>query len=121
MILSLPSGERATAPHLAEDSPSETRPSICTNGPFLGSRFFSRVVVRELGRFGYLALGAGKGIFWSETTKKAPSQAKGLVRVGVCRGGSGHKSNFRFRAVSEVPWIVCIATVTVVGVNKRRR
>ena len=38
--------------------------------------------------------------------------------MGVRRGDSSHKSDSPFHAVSEVPWIVRIATVIGAGVNK---
>ena len=50
--------------------------------------------------------------------KRASGQAKGLVRMGLCWGDSRHKPNSPFHAVSEVPWIVRMTAVIVVGVNK---
>ena len=57
MIFNLPSSERVTANQRAEVSPSETRvpPSVKMVHPWKSLPFL-RVVVRELGRFGYLAL-----------------------------------------------------------------
>ena len=50
--------------------------------------------------------------------KRASSQAKGLVRMGVFRGDSSHKPNSPFHAVSEVLWIIHLTAVIVVGVDK---
>ena len=36
--------------------------------------------------------------------------------MGVCRGDSSHKPNSPFHAISEVPWIIQITAVMVVGV-----
>ena len=53
-----------------------------------------------------------------ESNKQAPRQAKELVRMCVCEGDSSHKPISPFHAISEVPWIVRIATVILVGVNR---
>ena len=38
--------------------------------------------------------------------------------MGVCRGDSNHKPNYPHHAIPEVPWIIHITAVMVVGVNK---
>ena len=94
------------------DALSETRvpPSVYVAHP-LEVVAFSRVVVQELGRFGYLTLAAG-------TTRKPPP-GKRLVRMGVCRGDSCHKPDSPVHAIAEVPWIIQITAVMVVGVEEK--
>ena len=87
--------------------------------PILESRcLFLHVVARGLKRFGYLAFDSQQAKLLVKNNKQASSQAKGLVRMGVCRSDSSHMPNSPFHAVSEIPWIIQMTAVMIVGANK---
>ena len=93
-------------------------PSVKTAHP-KKSLPFSRVVVRLIGRFGYLVLAEGKRNLW-----QGMSYGR-LVRQRVWYawaydGVIAIKSNFPVHAVLKFPWIVLFVTVVIVVVHKKR-
>ena len=88
-------------------------PSVCMVHPWK-SLPFSRDVVRELGRFGY-GFGSWQAKLLVGNNKQAPRQAKGLVRMGVCRGDGCHQLDSLFHAISEVPWIIHVSADPLIG------